>query len=40
MERREMIENRVFKGNIYCVGGFDPMFNNDDMHAFVNSIKN
>ena len=33
------VENRVLKGNIYCVGGFDPMFNNDDMHAFVNSIK-
>ena len=32
------IEDRVLKGNIYCVGGFDPMFNNDDMHAFVNGL--
>lgn len=33
------IEDRVLKGNVYCVGGFDPMFNNDDMHAFVNGLK-
>lgn len=26
-------------GNIYCVGGFDPRFNIDDMRAFVESIR-
>ena len=33
------ISNKTLTGNIYCVGGFDPMFNNDDMSAFVQSIK-
>lgn len=26
-------------GDIYCVGGFDPRFNADDLHAFVQNIQ-
>lgn len=33
------IENRTLHGNIYCIGGFDPRFNNDDMKAFVEGIR-
>lgn len=33
------IENGVLKGDVYCVGGMDPRFNNDDMTAFVTSLK-
>lgn len=29
----------TLSGNIYCVGGFDPRFNIDDMRAFVESIR-
>lgn len=32
------IENGVLQGDLYCVGGFDPRFNNDDMRAFVESL--
>jgi len=32
------IENKTLTGNVYCVGGFDPRFNSDDMNAFVESI--
>lgn len=32
------VENGVLKGDIYCVGGFDPAFNRDDMRAFVEAI--
>lgn len=32
------IINHTLKGNIYCVGGFDPRFNSDDMNAFIESI--
>ncbi len=32
------VENGTLKGNIYCVGGFDPRFNTDDMKAFVEAI--
>lgn len=32
------IENRTLTGDIYCVGGFDPRFNSDDMGAFVESL--
>jgi D-alanyl-D-alanine carboxypeptidase/D-alanyl-D-alanine-endopeptidase (penicillin-binding protein 4) len=32
------IQNNTLTGNIYCVGGFDPRFNSDDMNAFVESI--
>ena len=33
-----VIENRTLTGDIWCVGGFDPLFNSDDMNAFVESI--
>ena len=33
------IANRTPEGDIYCVGGMDPLFNADDMSAFVESIR-
>ena len=33
------IENRTLTGNVYCVGGMDPRFNTDDMHAFIESLQ-
>lgn len=33
------VADRTLSGNIYCVGGFDPRFNSDDMRAFVESIR-
>ena len=33
------IDNGVLKGDVYCIGGMDPRFNNDDMTAFVTSLK-
>ncbi len=33
------VADRTLKGNIYCVGGFDPRFNSDDMRAFVEGIR-
>ncbi len=33
------IENGVLTGDIYCVGGMDPIFNADDMTAFVSSLR-
>ena len=33
------INNRTLRGNVYCVGGFDPRFNNDDMRAFIEGIR-
>ncbi len=32
------IEENTLKGNLYCVGGFDPAFNGDDLRAFVESV--
>ncbi len=32
------IKGSTLYGNIYCVGGFDPRFNNDDLTAFVEAI--
>lgn len=32
------IGNNTLTGDVYCVGGFDPRFNSDDMTAFVESI--
>ena len=34
-----LIERNILRGNLYCVGGMDPRFNNDDMRAFAESIK-
>ena len=33
------IEEHTLKGDLYCVGGFDPRFNTDDMRAFVESLR-
>jgi D-alanyl-D-alanine carboxypeptidase/D-alanyl-D-alanine-endopeptidase (penicillin-binding protein 4) len=33
------IENHTLKGDVYCVGGFDPRFNSDDLNAFVEAIR-
>ena len=33
------VEDHVLRGDIYCVGGFDPAFNGDDMQAFSESIQ-
>ncbi|MBR1389693.1 MAG: D-alanyl-D-alanine carboxypeptidase/D-alanyl-D-alanine-endopeptidase [Prevotella sp.] len=33
------VEDNTLTGDIYCVGGMDPRFNNDDMLAFVESIR-
>lgn len=32
------VADGVLEGDVYCVGGFDPRFNSDDMRAFVESI--
>lgn len=32
------ISNNVLYGDVYCVGGMDPLFGNDDMKAFVEGI--
>ena len=34
-----LIEHNILRGDLYCVGGMDPRFNNDDMRAFVESIQ-
>ncbi len=33
------IENNTLNGDLYCVGGFDPAFNKDDLKAFVESVQ-
>ncbi len=33
------VADSTLTGDIYCVGGFDPRFNNDDMRAFVEAIR-
>ena len=33
-----LIERNILRGNLYCVGGMDPRFNNDDMRAFAESL--
>ncbi|MCI6161644.1 MAG: D-alanyl-D-alanine carboxypeptidase/D-alanyl-D-alanine-endopeptidase [Prevotellaceae bacterium] len=33
------IDSGVLQGNVYCKGGMDPLFNGDDMKAFVESLK-
>lgn len=33
------VDSGVLSGDIYCVGGFDPRFNADDMKAFVDGIR-
>lgn len=33
------VDSCTLRGDVYCVGGFDPRFNIDDMRAFVESIR-
>ena len=33
------VSDKTLVGNIYCIGGLDPRFNNDDMRAFVESLR-
>lgn len=33
------IADGTLQGQVYCVGGFDPRFNGDDMRAFVESLR-
>ena len=33
------INEGVLEGDIYCIGGMDPRFNNDDMTAFVSTLR-
>lgn len=33
------IDNGTLTGDLYCVGGFDPLFNSDDMKAFAESLR-
>ena len=33
------VKDSVLTGDIYCVGGMDPMFESKDMNAFVQSVK-
>ena len=33
------VNNRTFYGDLYCLGGFDPRFDRDDMKAFVESVQ-
>lgn len=32
------VDSCVLNGDVYCVGGFDPRFNTDDMRAFVEAL--
>ena len=32
------VDSCVLNGDVYCVGGFDPRFNTDDMRAFVEGL--
>lgn len=34
-----IIDHTILRGDLYCVGGMDPRFNNDDMRAFVESLQ-
>ena len=33
------VTDNVLTGDVYCVGGFDPRFNSDDLKAFVEGIR-
>lgn len=34
-----LLENGVLSGNLYCVGGMDPMFDDENMNTFVQSLR-
>lgn len=36
---RGTIFNNTFNGDIYCQGGYDPLFNGDDLTAFIEAIR-
>ncbi len=38
MYRTGYVEGRTLVGNIYCRGGMDPLFNSDDLSAFVETL--
>ncbi len=33
------VDSTTLNGDVYCVGGFDPRFNRDDMHAFAEALR-
>lgn len=33
------MQDSTLYGDLYCVGGFDPAFNSDDMRAFAESVQ-
>ncbi|RRD02238.1 D-alanyl-D-alanine carboxypeptidase/D-alanyl-D-alanine-endopeptidase [Prevotella sp. OH937_COT-195] len=33
------IDGRTLLGSLYCIGGFDPAFNGDDMESFVSAVR-
>lgn len=33
------VQDSTLYGDLYCVGGFDPAFNSDDMRAFIESVQ-
>jgi D-alanyl-D-alanine carboxypeptidase/D-alanyl-D-alanine-endopeptidase (penicillin-binding protein 4) len=33
------VDSCTLRGDVYCVGGFDPRFNSDDLRAFVEALK-
>lgn len=33
------VEGRTLRGDLYCVGGMDPLFDNTDLKAFVESVR-
>ena len=33
------VDSCVLHGNVYCVGGFDPRFNSDDLRALVEALR-
>ncbi len=37
--RSGSVEGNVLEGDLYCKGGFDPMFDNSDLDVFVDSVK-
>lgn len=39
MYRTGHVEGRTLIGNIYCRGGMDPLFNSDDLSAFVETLE-
>lgn len=33
------VDSCILSGDVYCVGGFDPRFNSDDMRSFVEALR-